>query len=102
MAARAPMTEDSPPVAGHTRTHPETGELAHLVVRQVPGPGRQLWWSVELLGPGGTCPLAGMMAITWRKTRGEARQQLRAAQERALRTAGYTRDQAGPDGAADC
>jgi hypothetical protein len=87
------MNPNYPPIAQRTFRHPGTGELAHLIVRRVAGPGRKLWWAVELSRPDGSSPLAGEMAIVWTKTQDGARQ-LWAERERALRAAGYMREQA--------
>jgi hypothetical protein len=54
--------------------HATTGEEAHLSASRVGGPGGELWWSVALVRAGGGLgPVAGQPAITWFRTREEAR-----------------------------
>jgi hypothetical protein len=64
-----PMSRREPTFAQRTFRHRETGELAALAVRRAPGPSRELWWLVELLGPDGFSPVRGLAAITWVPTR---------------------------------
>ena len=55
-----------------------TGEEAHLRTEIVTGPGRERWWSVALVrSDGNVAPVAGQPAITWYRTREEAREAYR-------------------------
>jgi hypothetical protein len=69
--------------------------LVQLVVRRVAGPGRELWWSVELVRPDGSSPLTGQLAVVLVPTRDQARR-LWKERERALQAAGYRRTRAVP------
>ena len=71
--------------------HATTGEIAHLSVERITGPGGEMWWSVTLVpAQGVVAAIAGMPAVQWWPSRDKAREGYRE-RLRALREAGWQR-----------